>query len=59
MHCNGTTRLVHKKDIEDQLLDDTRKYYDEFYQCDSCNKIYWQGSHFKKLESLISALQKP
>lgn len=56
MHCNGLTRLVHKKDIEQQLLADTRKYYDEFYQCETCNKIYWKGSHYKKLQAVIDNL---
>ncbi len=53
MHCNGKTHEVNKQDIEKQLLPKTKKYYDEFYQCEDCGKIYWQGSHFLKMQKMI------
>ena len=56
IHCNGSTRAVDKKLIEDQLLAKTKKYYDEFYQCDSCRKIYWKGSHYQNLQGLLSEI---
>ena len=56
MHCNGLTRPVDKKTIEHRLLPKTRKYYDSFYQCQNCGKIYWQGSHYQKMENMIKNL---
>ncbi|MBE9560755.1 MAG: Mut7-C ubiquitin/RNAse domain-containing protein [Proteobacteria bacterium] len=53
MHCNGKTHAVNKQDIETRLLPKTIKYYDEFYQCEDCGKIYWQGSHFLKMQKMI------
>ena len=53
MHCNGKTHAVNKQDIETQLLPKTIKYYDEFYQCEDCGKIYWQGSHYLKMQEMI------
>jgi len=53
MHCNGVTHKVNKQSIENSLLAKTKKYYDEFYQCESCNKIYWQGSHYLHMKQLI------
>jgi uncharacterized protein len=53
MHCNGNTQAVNKKSIEKQLLPKTKKYYDEFYQCKSCKKIYWKGSHYRKMQDMI------
>ena len=58
VHCNGITQQVDKKSIEHQLLPKTRKYYDEFYQCQSCGKIYWQGSHFVKMRELIKKVSQ-
>ena len=58
MHCNGLTRPVDKKTIEHRLLPKTRKYYDTFYQCQNCGKIYWQGSHYQKMEQMIKNLNK-
>ena len=53
MHCNGKTHAVNKQDIETRLLPKTIKYYDEFYQCEDCGKIYWQGSHYLKMQEMI------
>ena len=57
MHCNGKTHAVKKQDIETQLLAKTRMYYDEFYQCESCRKIYWQGSHYLKMKEMINKIK--
>lgn len=57
MHCNGNTRAVNKQDIESQLLPKTKKYYDKFYQCDSCKKIYWQGSHYLRMQEMINKVK--
>lgn len=55
--CNGIIEPVDKRDIETRLLPLTRKHYDEFYQCQSCKKIYWEGSHFDKLQALITEIR--
>lgn len=57
MHCNGKTQAVNKQEIEDQLLPDTKKYYNEFYQCKTCNKIYWQGSHYLKMKDMLNKIK--
>jgi len=56
MTCN--TELVSKKnsEISDEVPADVAQYFEEFYYCPSCNKVYWKGSHFKKMESLIRQL---
>ncbi len=56
--CNGTLEIVDKKLIEDDLLPYTKKYFDEFYICNSCKKIYWQGSHFKRINEFIQGIRK-
>jgi uncharacterized protein with PIN domain len=57
MRCNGITRAVNKRDIETQLLPKTKKYYDKFYQCVNCRKIYWQGSHYLKMQKMIDNIK--
>ena len=56
MHCNGKTHIVNKSEIEKQLLAETNKYYNKFFQCEDCKKIYWEGSHFKKMQKMIRSL---
>ena len=50
---------VDKSAILDQLEPKTLRYYDEFWQCDSCGQIYWEGSHYEKMKSLIDELAPP
>ena len=57
MHCNGITRPVEKQEIEAQLLPKTKKYYNEFFQCEDCNKIYLKGGHLK-MQAGLTILNK-
>jgi uncharacterized protein with PIN domain len=47
--CNGLVQAVDKKSIEKILLPKTQLYYHEFWQCDSCKRIYWKGSHWERM----------
>lgn len=51
--CNGQVRPVEKAAIDHLLEPKTRLYYNEFHQCASCRKIYWQGSHYERMHSVI------
>ncbi|MGD2118948.1 MAG: Mut7-C RNAse domain-containing protein [Chromatiales bacterium] len=55
--CNGIIHAVDKQDIVEELLPLTKKHYEDFYQCDSCKKIYWEGSHFDKMQDLIGKIK--
>lgn len=54
--CNGMVAAVDKNSILDQLEPKTLRYYDEFWRCDSCGQVYWEGSHFEKMKLLIAEL---
>jgi len=57
LRCNGITQPVEKQAIEAQLLPKTKKYYNEFFQCSSCKKIYWKGSHYLKMKEMINSVK--
>jgi len=54
--CNGVIDEVSKESIIGQLQPGTRKYYDDFFRCKDCEKIYWKGSHYTKLNNFISEI---
>jgi uncharacterized protein len=56
--CNGLLEPVSKEKIIDKLLPNTKKYFDEFHKCNSCDKIYWKGSHYKKILDLSENVRK-
>ena len=47
--CNQPLQKVHKEKIADQLLANTATYYNEFWQCGNCRRIYWKGSHYQRM----------
>lgn len=54
--CNGMLEAVDKKDIVDKIDEKAKQYYDRFSQCGKCGKVYWKGSHYRKLERIAKAL---
>ena len=53
MNCNGKIILVDKKQILDDLKENTKLYYHDFYVCKDCKKTYWKGSHYHKMLDFI------
>jgi len=57
MICNGIIKKVKKESIHDNLEEKTKKYYNEFYRCESCGNIYWQGSHYDRMKKFVENLK--
>jgi uncharacterized protein with PIN domain len=49
--CNGDLAVVLKSELEGKLPQPIRARHRLFYTCESCGKVYWKGSHWKKLRS--------
>lgn len=58
LECNGQLEPVAKADVEDQLSARTRREYDEFRRCLGCGRIYWRGSHFDRLRTVVDDLRR-
>lgn len=52
IRCNGMTKPVEKAAIEHLLEPKTRIYFDDFRQCQKCQRIYWRGSHYERLQQI-------
>ncbi len=57
LRCNGPLQPVAKEQILDRLEPMTKLYYHDFQICADCTQIYWQGSHFKRLESFVAGIR--
>jgi uncharacterized protein with PIN domain len=53
IRCNSILEKARKEQVLDRLEPLTRQYYDEFRICPNCQQVYWQGSHFIRMERLI------
>lgn len=56
MRCNGLIEPVDREVVLDQLLPGTKEAYEQFYRCNSCQKVYWCGSHVEVLRAWIDSL---
>jgi len=54
--CNGLLHAVAKERVVAQLEPKTICYYQEFFQCEACRKVYWRGSHFERMVTFIDQL---
>lgn len=58
MRCNGLLYEVDKESITEQIKEDTNQYYQQFWQCSGCGHIYWKGSHYEKMEKIVSEITR-
>jgi uncharacterized protein with PIN domain len=56
LRCNSALQVVSKQDVIERLEPLTKRYYDEFHICPSCNQIYWKGSHYGHMLEMIEEL---
>lgn len=57
MKCNGLLQAVDKETIIEELPPRTANFYDEFHRCLECERIYWKGSHYQRMQTFIDVLQ--
>ncbi|MCX2743138.1 hypothetical protein OO013_04640 [Mangrovivirga sp. M17] len=53
MTCNSPLSKVQVEQVRDKLDNDIADRFDEFYICKKCDKVFWKGSHFKRMEKQI------
>ena len=52
--CNSRISTVPKEEVLNSIPEATATYYDEFWKCPGCGHIYWQGSHWKRIEKTLT-----
>jgi len=51
--CNRPLEPIDKEALAERLPPDTLSYYNEFRTCWQCDRIYWPGSHYRRLQQVI------
>jgi uncharacterized protein len=54
--CNGNLQSIEKYRIIGKIPEGILEREEKFWMCDSCKKIYWEGTHFKKLQEFVDKL---
>ena len=53
LRCNHPLETISKEAVLDRLEPLTRLYFEEFRICPVCQQVYWKGSHYDKMQTLI------
>jgi len=54
--CNGLLEPVDKQSVIDQVPEKVRAQIDQFQRCQDCDRIYWKGSHYERLQQFIDGV---
>lgn len=55
LECNGLIAVVEKEEVLHLLEPRTKRYYETFFRCSGCGKVYWKGSHYA---GILAKLQR-
>jgi uncharacterized protein with PIN domain len=56
MACNGALRAVPKGAVADRMPPLSRANYDDVWECELCRRIFWKGSHYRRMQQLVASL---
>lgn len=51
--CNGTIQSIEREKITSHIPDKVAQNMKQFWICNSCNHIYWEGTHIRNLQKFI------
>jgi hypothetical protein len=58
MICNGTLVAVSRPSVEAVVPPRAFRRYRVFQRCRRCGRVYWRGTHYQRLEALVSRLRR-
>lgn len=56
--CNTPLQVIEKEDIIDILPTKVKKYFDYFEYCPTCDRVYWQGDHYRHMMAFLEPILK-
>jgi uncharacterized protein len=56
MACNGSLQPAELAEVRPRLPARIAERYSRFLQCPGCGRIYWQGSHYRRMKAWIAEL---
>jgi uncharacterized protein with PIN domain len=56
LRCNALLRAVDKAAVADRLPPGIQARHDRFASCEGCGRVYWEGSHWRRMNGLVQAV---
>ena len=54
--CNGLVRPISKQEVAHRLPSRIRSGHQFFSLCSSCDRVYWKGTHFKRMSRFVQEM---
>jgi len=51
--CNSKVTKIEKSEIENRIPEKVKLYQEEYWYCNSCDKIYWKGTHYERMKKFL------
>jgi uncharacterized protein with PIN domain len=51
--CNEILREVPKEDVASRMPPLSRAHYHRIRECPGCRRVYWDGSHYRRMQRLV------
>ncbi|MBN9133949.1 MAG: Mut7-C ubiquitin/RNAse domain-containing protein [Nitrosospira multiformis] len=59
LNCNAPLRPVEKAAVLERLPPSVRERFDHFSTCDICQRVFWKGSHWQRMQTMLEECIKP
>jgi len=56
MSCGGELRRADKEALRDRIPPRTYRWRDEYFLCNRCGKLFWQGTHWQRIHGELETL---
>jgi hypothetical protein len=58
LRCNTLLRQADAPAVRDRVPPRSREYYSEFWECPGCRRVYWGGSHYRRMQALVEDIRR-
>ena len=56
--CDTILNEIKRDEVKNKVPEKVFRNNDRFWFCSKCDKIYWRGSHYDKIQSKINKIKK-
>ncbi len=57
-NCNGKLKEVAKSEVKGKIPERSFKNHERFWLCTSCGQVFWEGSHWNRIEMEVEKIRK-
>lgn len=59
LYCNAPLHAIDKALVLQRIPPAVREHYERFSTCDVCQRVFWEGSHWRRMRALLDEIIPP